>query len=516
MAAVLHLKLHLPTAEGATQIRRIGVPVAAVWADVLRKANELFHTAAAEAAYCDADGDRVIVSSQEEWEECRALCPGSFLQLHIQPLRPHNASPTLTGGPSLLPPATDDERAAKRQKVDGRDSDSKASPAPAPIPMTPPPSTAPPAVPPPPPVAPAPPSMEGVEGDHRPMAADLPSEAPKPPAAALPQPAAPTTTPQTVQPKPTAHRVPAVGEDGRRMGVDRPPAVTKAPSKVLESSSDDASDDDDDDDDNDDDASSSQPTEIAQPKPKPFTPLSVPPRPDAPRTTPAAPTGPPQRSPTEAQPKPKAPPPPSAGVDGRSAPVNAKPTAPVLPPPTPRAPAMPSQPKPKAKPRAKPQAKPKPQAPKARTPGSKSNKPIQRDNQTAAGLGDGPLCAPHAVQMTETKVSLASRAAAEGQGARSVAVAANASANPPPHRLSAANLQLLRMINDRAKSPCCAFTHSKPLAFAPSKLNLHEEELSATTLKVLQRMKEGKDGAGRFLARSKPPKLACDGPGLSW
>lgn len=42
--------------------------------------------------------------------------------------------------------------------------------------------------------------------------------------------------------------------------------------------------------------------------------------------------------------------------------------------------------------------------------------------------------------------------------------------------LSAANLRLLRMINDRAESPCCAFTHSKPLAFAPSKLNLHEEE----------------------------------------
>jgi len=85
MDPVLRLKLHLPTAEGATEIRRISVPIAATWADVLRKANELFQTDASAAAYYDTDGDRVVISSQEEWEECRAVCPGSPLQLHFQP-----------------------------------------------------------------------------------------------------------------------------------------------------------------------------------------------------------------------------------------------------------------------------------------------------------------------------------------------------------------------------------------------------------------------------------------------
>ena len=76
--------------DGDALIRRFSIKPDLTWKAVKDRVNKMFDTADAyQMQYVDPDGDKVLVSSQEEWEECLAVVRGTtVLHLHLHKVQP--------------------------------------------------------------------------------------------------------------------------------------------------------------------------------------------------------------------------------------------------------------------------------------------------------------------------------------------------------------------------------------------------------------------------------------------
>ena len=94
----IHVKAYLHRTRG-DQIRRFGVPQNVTWAAMIDQLIQLYGAGGYEVRYVDPDGDQVLVSSQEEWEECLSLVKVSavvYLHLNKQSGRPKRPSENTT------------------------------------------------------------------------------------------------------------------------------------------------------------------------------------------------------------------------------------------------------------------------------------------------------------------------------------------------------------------------------------------------------------------------------------
>lgn len=88
----IRLKVFLKGNAEGPEIRRLSVPIHSSWAETLQKLNSLFGSSVTQAAYVDSEGDRVVISSQEEWAECLAVM-GQAPVLHLHLERPQPPQP---------------------------------------------------------------------------------------------------------------------------------------------------------------------------------------------------------------------------------------------------------------------------------------------------------------------------------------------------------------------------------------------------------------------------------------